>query len=195
MTEKDQVLALFWCSVLRPLIFSDPSDAEAARRLREIAEKEHLFPDGRHRKVSLTTLRRKWKLYQDKGFEGLARKPRSDRGRSRKHPPEMLQRAVELKKEQPFRSDETINQFLQSEFGKTIPKSTLLRHLKQAGATRLKLGLTRTKVRCRWTHEQTNSLWLGDFEEGPFVLENGEPVRTHLSAFIDCHSRYIVTGR
>jgi transposase InsO family protein len=195
MTEKDQVLALFWCSVLRPLIFSEAGNAEAARRLREIAQKEHRFPDGRRRRVSLTTLRRKWKLYESEGFQGLARKPRSDRGRSRRHPPEMIQRAIELKKEQPFRSDETINQFLQAEFGKTIPKSTLLRHLKQAGATRLKLGVIQAKVRCRWTREQTNSLWLGDFEEGPFVLYRGEPVHTHLSAFIDCHSRYIVTAR
>jgi putative transposase len=38
---------------------------------------------------------------------------------------------------------------------------------------------------------------LGDFEEGPYVLDPRQerPVRTHLSAFIDCHSRYIVSGR
>jgi len=160
-----------------------------------MAEKEHLFPDGRRRKVSLTTLRRKWKRYQQGGFESLARKRRSDRGKPRKHSPEMIQKAIELKKEQPLRSDETINQFLQQQFGKTIPKATLYHHPKQAGATRIKLGIAKTKVRCRWTRDQTNILWLGDFEEGPYVLEQGQPVRTHLSAFIDCHSRYLVTAR
>jgi len=195
MNEKEQARGLFWCSLLRPLIEGETEDGDALRCLREIAAREHVFPDGQRGKVSVSTLRRKWRAFQKGGFEALARKRRRDRGQSRKHTPEILQRAVELKTEQPFRSDETINQFLQLQFGKQIPKATLYRHLKQAGATRLKLGVTGIKIRCRWTREQTNELWLGDFEEGPYVLYEGQPVRTHLSAFIDCHSRYIVTAR
>jgi len=195
MRKKDQVWALFWCSLLRPLIEGETEPEDAPRCLGEIAAQEHLFPDGRRRKVSVTTLRRKWQTFQKDGFQALARKPRSDRGQSRKHQPEVLQRAVELKKEQPLRSDEAINKFLQAQFGQQIPKSTLYRHLRQAGATRLKLGFTTTKIRCRWTREQSNALWQGDFEEGPYVLYEGCPVRTHLSAFIDCHSRYVVTAR
>jgi transposase InsO family protein len=38
-------------------------------------------------------------------------------------------------------------------------------------------------------------LWLGDLEEGPYALYQDERVRMHLSAFIDCHSPYVVTGR
>jgi len=195
MNEKDQIWALFWCSLLRPLIEGEVEPEDALRCLRQIAAQEHLFPDGRRRTVSLITLRRKWQTLQKDGFEALARKPRRDRGKPRKAKPEWIQRAVELKKEQPLRADETINQFLQAQFGQRIPKSTLYRHLKQAGATRLKLGFTATKIRCRWTREQTNALWVGDFEEGPYVLHEDRPVRTHLSAFIDCHSRYVVTAR
>jgi transposase InsO family protein len=195
MTEKDQAWALFWCSLLRPLIDSETEPEDTPRVLREIASHEHLFPDGRRRKVSPTTLRRKWRVYQQQGFEALARKPRCDRGQTRRYRPEIIQRAIALKKDQPLRSNETINQFLQQEFGQRLPKATLYRHLQQAGATRVKLGVTSTKVRCRWTREQTNALWLGDFEEGPYVLHEGQPVRTHLSAFIDCHSRYLVTAR
>jgi hypothetical protein len=47
--------------------------------------------------------------FSDGGFKALVRKRRRDRGQSRKHSLEMIQRAVELKKEQPFRSDGTIN--------------------------------------------------------------------------------------
>ena len=36
---------------------------------------------------------------------------------------------------------------------------------------------------------------MGDFEDGPFVLHEDRVVQTHLSAFIDCHSRYIVEAR
>jgi hypothetical protein len=50
-------------------------------------------------------------------------------------------------------------------------------------------------VRKRWTREHTHDLWLGDFEEGPYVLVGQEVLPTYLSAFIDCHSRYIVEAR
>ncbi|MBE7545624.1 MAG: hypothetical protein HS127_00450 [Planctomycetia bacterium] len=52
-------------------------------------------------------------------------------------------------KEQPRRSDDCLNRFLEKYYGKTIPKSTLYRHLRLAGATRLKLGVSQQKVRIR----------------------------------------------
>jgi hypothetical protein len=201
MTEKEQARALFWCSLLRPILFGEVADKEISRALRKIADEEVSFPDGSRRKPSFSTLQRKWKLYQQGGFEALARRPRNDRGRSRKHSTEIIQRAVELKKDQPLRSDDAINQFLKDQFQKPIPRSTLYGYLKVAGATKLKLGITRTKVRCRWTRDQTHALWLGDFEHGPYVLdhrvprEQARPVPTRLSAFMDCHSRYIVSAR
>jgi transposase len=143
----------------------------------------------------LSTLRRKLRQYRQAGFEGLARKGRADRGRPRAHDPAIIEKAIELKRDQPRRSEETINQFLQSWYGKTLPKSTLYRALKQAGATRIKLGISRRPVRRRWSRDQTHALWVGDFEEGPYVLHQQQPVPTHLSAWIDCHSRFIVEGR
>jgi transposase InsO family protein len=80
-------------------------------------------------------------------------------------------------------------------YGTTAPRATLYRHLKAAGATRIKLGISRKKVRKRWRCEHTHDLWVGDFEEGPYVAEQNDVVPTHLSAFIDCHSRYIVEAR
>ena len=82
----------------------------------------------------------------------------------------MIAKAVELKTEQPYRSDVPLNQFFQSEFGKTVPKSTLYRHLKRARGAWLKLGISQRKVRRRWKWDHSNALWLGDFEDGPCVL-------------------------
>ena len=84
---------------------------------------------------------------------------------------------------------------MRHEFGRTLPSSTLYRHLRREGATRLKLGVSTQKIRCRWTREHSNALWLGDFEHGPAVMHEGQAVKTHLSAWIDCHSRYIVEAR
>ncbi|MBE7549202.1 MAG: hypothetical protein HS127_19395 [Planctomycetia bacterium] len=109
--------------------------------------------------------------------------------------PEIIDKAVELKKEQPRRSDDCLNRFLEKYYGKTIPKSTLYRHLRLAGATRLKLGVSQQKGAYTLSREHTHDLWIGDFQEGPFVLVDGEALPTNLCLFIDCYSRYVVEGR
>jgi transposase InsO family protein len=88
-----------------------------------------------------------------------------------------------------------LNRILERQHGKTVSRSTLYRHLKEAGATRLKLGVTKQKVRKRWSCEHTHDMWAGDFEYGPYVLVNGRSVQSYLSAFIDVCSRYIVAAR
>ena len=195
MTDKDEKWALFWCRLLHPVIFGEIDAKHANRYLKHLAEQECVFPDGRHKKPSHSTLKRKLKLYREGGFGALARKPRQDRGQPRVVSPEVIATAIEVKREQPQRSDETINRILQDRHGVTLSRSSLYRHLKQAGATRIQLGMSRQPVRKRWTRDHTHDLWLGDFEEGPYVLVGQEIVPTHLSAFIDCHSRYIVEAR
>ena len=195
MKDKDLDWAVFWASLLQPILLGEVPAEETASYLRELAGEERLFPDGTRRKPSLTTLRRKLRIFREEGFEALARKRRSDRGKPRAHSVELVEKAVEIKRDQPRRSHLTINKFLEVEHGKTIPRSTLYRYLKEADATRLKLGIEKTKVRRRWTRDFTHALWIGDFEEGPYVLHEGEVVPTHLSAFIDCHSRALIEGR
>ena len=195
MKPKDEKWAVFWCGLLHPVLFEEIEASETNRFLKELAQKEVAFPDGRVGKPSLSTLRRKLKRYRRKGFEALARQPRADRGKARSVSNDVLAFAEELKREQPRRSHQSINRFLKDRFGAAVPKSTLYRHLRRAGATRLKLGAVKRPVRKRWTREHTHDLWVGDFEEGPYVLVDGEAVATHLSAFIDCHSRYVVEAR
>ena len=161
--DRQEQWAVFWCSLLSPLLYGEIPPQQAGAFLRQLAESECQFPDGRRRKPSRATLWRKWKQHRQDGLEGLVRRRRRDRGQPRKAAQSMIDKAVELKKDQPYRSHETINQFLQAEFQATLPKSTLYRHLKRAGATRVKLGISRQKVRCRWTRDTSNALWLGDF--------------------------------
>ena len=195
MNQKQEKWAVFWCDLLSPIIYSEIEQEQTHQYLRELASKAVLFPNGETKKPSLSTLKRKLKKYQEGGFYALLRKNRDDCGKARAVSNEIIARAVELKKEQPLRSHKTINRFLQDQFGKTIPKSTLYWHLKNNGATRIKLGIVKKKVRGRWTRDNTHDLWVGDFEEGPYVIENGEIVPTYLSIFIDAHSRYVVEGR
>jgi len=134
---------------------------------------------------------RKLKRYRAGGFAALSRRPRSDRGKSRTAAPGPLSYAVELKHKQPMRAHMCINRFIQERFGTTIAKSTLYRHLRHAGATRLKLGVDACPVRNLWTCVHIHDSWVGDFADGPYVLVNSETVQTHLSRFTDCHRRYV----
>jgi len=195
MNPNDEKWAVFWCGLLHAILFEEIAASETNRYLKRLAQRELVFPDGRMGKASLSTLRRKLNRYRQRGFNGLARQGRSDRGQARSVGAEVLAFAVELKREQPYRSHQSINRFLEERFGVRVAKSTLYRHLRAAGATRLKLGVVKKPVRKRWTRDHTHDLWVGDFEEGPYVLVDGEAVPTHLSAFIDCHSRYVVEAR
>lgn len=195
MKSKDEKNGLFWCNVLHPVIFGEIEKGAINRYLKSLCQKEHSFPDGRRKKVTLSTLRRKLNKYLSGGFKSFERKRREDRYKSRAVSQEIIDKAIELKKEQPLRSDTTINKFLEAQYGKIIAKSTLYRHLKQAGATKIKLGVSKKKARKRWTRDHTNELWVGDFQEGPYVLIDGQAEATYLSLFIECHSRYVIEGR
>ena len=195
LDKEQEKWAIFWCDRLSPVIYNEIQAELINRFLKELTQKKLRFPDGRIGYPALSTLRRKLKRYQNGGFDALARKRRDDRGKPRSIAAEIIEKAIELKKEQPFRSPDSINRMLKEMYGKIVPRSTLYRHLKQANATRLKLGVLRKKVRKRWTRNHTHDLWVGDFEDGPYVMQNGQVVPTYLSAFIDCHSRYVVEAR
>lgn len=195
MDRDDQAWAVFRCSLLSPLLTGEIPEAEREAYFRTLAQEERLLPNGQRKRISVRTFRRWWKRLREEGVEGTFRRPRSDRGRPRANQQKLLDRAVELKKEQPRRSHVVINRILRQEFGRGVPRSSLYRHLRREGATRRKLGVSQQKIRCRWTRDQAGALWVGDFEHGPLVLHQGSAVKTHLSAWVDCHSRYVVEAR
>ena len=195
MENSNEKWALFWCNLLHDLIFGHVESGEEGRYLRELSETEHLLPNGKTKKISYSTLRRKLKRFREGGIESLYRKSRNDRGKIRVVEEEIIQKAIELKKDQPHRSEEAINRFLEQHFGKTIARSTLYDHLRHAGATKVKLGISKNKVRKRWTRDNSNDLWMLDFEHGPYVMEDNGAKQTYLSLCIDCHSRFVVHGK
>ncbi len=195
MNEKDEKWAIFWCDVLSPIIHSDIEPGQTHQCLVDIASRKVEFPNGKVKKPSLSTLKRKLKKYRKGGFFELFRKGRSDRGKARVVSDQIIARAIELKKEQGRRSDVTINRFIEDEFGLKLSRSTLYWHLNKAGATRIKLGITKEPVRGRWSRDHTHDLWVGDFSDGPWVIKDNDIVATYLSAFIDCHSRYAIEAR
>lgn len=196
MNPSQDAKMLFWGSVLAPILYKHPEDHRSDRQiLIELTDKLFMTPDGHSRSYSLSTLKRKLKSYRAKGAQGFLPSSRSDEGRIRKNREQTLSRAVELKREVPTRSHSTINLILRSEDFDPIPTSTLLRHLRANGVTLKKLGYSKEIVRKRWSREHTHSLWVGDFAQGPDIIDaEGQRQKTWISAFIDTHSRFLVTG-
>ena len=196
MNHSDDDWAVFWCSLLGPILLDEVTTGERRRYLKDLSLKEVLLPSGKRKRISYSTLRRKVQRYRRQKIAGLRRRRRQDRGQPRKNRQAMIARAVELKREQPYRSPRAINKLLAREFGRTIPPSTMNRHLREQGVTRRKLGVGKPKkIRCRWTRDHGNALWVGDFSDGPAVIHEGRAIKSHLSVWIDCHSRYVVEGR
>jgi transposase len=135
LDKKQEKWAIFWCDLLSPVIYEEIEPELTNLFLKSKADEKIQFPDGRVGKPSLKTLRRKLNRYRQGGFDALARKGRSDRGKPRNIAGKIIEKAIELKKEQPQRSPNTINRFLEELYGQTVPRSTLYRHLKRANAT------------------------------------------------------------
>ncbi len=195
MVYDEDDWAVFWCSLLGPILLEEVTAGERRRYLQHLSQQEVTLPNGQRKRLSYSTLRRKVRRFRQQKIAGLRRERRKDRGQPRKQRKQMMARAVELKRQQPRRAPRTINKFLAQEFGRTIPTSTMNRHFRQQGVTRRRLGVEEVKIRCRWTREQSNALWLGDFADGPAVMHAGRAIQSHLSLWVDCHSRYVPEGR
>lgn len=102
--RNDQEWAVFWCTVLGPLLLQRESEPPRERSFRELSGQEFLCPDGTLRKFSARTLRRKYQQITKEGVLAVKRKSRSDRGKVRKKRDAVLDRAVQLKRNQPVRS-------------------------------------------------------------------------------------------
>ena len=106
MDKEQEKWAIFWCDLLSPVIYGDIEAELTNQFLKATANEQIVFPDGRIGNPSLSTLRRKFNRYQQGGFDALARKGRSDRGKSRNIAADIIDKAIELKKDKTDQSVE-----------------------------------------------------------------------------------------
>jgi putative transposase len=190
-------IALFRYGLIAQLVHTPPDTGQQERLLREIASRTYTIPGSTRTHVSITTLRRYLKTYREKGFDALRPGPRTDVGAPRAFPPEVLDKAIALREEQPSRTTQTIVDILQRDESLSLPRSvnvhTLTTHLRRRGKTRRVLAQTGKTYR-RFERDHVNSLWQGDALVGPWLPDPyapGKKRRAHLFAFIDDHSRLV----
>ena len=77
---NDEDWAVFWCSLLSPVLLGEIPESQRERYFQKLSREERLLPNGQRRCISARTLRRQWKRLKSEGVPGLYRRPRSDRG-------------------------------------------------------------------------------------------------------------------
>jgi transposase InsO family protein len=182
---------------------------EALRRYRIIAPllEEGLAESEKHHirwliceqeGISRRTLRRYVAAFKQGGFDALIPGERKDKGSCKAIPPEVLQLAVELRRELPARSAERVQQLLASE-GFTVSRSTLERHLRQQGLSGRKIKAEQKSASGgagrRFNRQGRNTLWQADLKYGPYLDDPQQPkrkMRTYLVAIIDDATRMVV---
>jgi len=161
------------------------------QRQKEIAEKHQ---------VSYRTIGRYIDAYRDAGFDGLKPKPIIKEAAGIE--PEVLEMAIELRRECPTRSVADIIRILELEghivVGR-VHRSSLQRHLQKAGfgAKQLRMYAKTGVAARRFQKEHRCQLWQGDVKYGPYlpVGKKGEKKQVYLAAWIDDCSRYIVSAK
>lgn len=155
--------------------------------------------------LSYKTIKRYDDAYLRDGFEGLKPKDHTPRkqGELPENFEELLQEAIQLRREIPSRSVEKIITILEME-GRVAPnvlkRSTLQRHLYLAGfgSTHLKIYKdARESSSKRFCKPHRMMLLQGDIKYGPKlpIGKNGKYVQTYLSTALDDHSRMPLSSR
>ncbi len=203
MPDQDEQWVVFWCSLLKSALLGEIPEGALQRHFQELSQQERQLPNGERRRISVRTIRRRWRRLKDEGIPGLYRRSRSDLGQPRRQRADLFARAAELKRDQPRDSDKDINRILEQEFGRTIPSSTMYRHLRRVGATRhtLNESSVRTTLRFKiknlpdgdkqqlkqWRNSGNKSLW----EKAVAILDSRDSTLDEICAKTERSSRSI----
>ena len=177
--------------MIMPLLEEGLDRHRLIQRQKEIAE--------RHQ-VSYRTIGRYLESYRNDGFDGL--KPKAVAKESFGIASDVLEMAIELRRECPTRSVADIIRILELE-GRiaigSVYRSSLQRHLQNMGfgAKQIRLYTKTGLAARRFQKEQRCQLWQGDVKYGPYlpIGKKGERKQVYLAAWIDDCTRYIVAAK
>lgn len=194
MNHEDRMnWARFRFAVIAPLVCRKLSEEQRRALRQEILKQTFTDPDGHERQIASRTLTEWVTRHKRHGFDGLLDSRRKSLGSSRAIAKELLDRAVELRREEESRSVKNILRLLSAEgFDTTgVSKTTLNVHLNQRGASRAKLSGEKGAFQ-RWEQKFANALWQSDTSSGVWLPDPTNPKKlkqTRLISFIDDATR------
>ncbi len=185
-----QQIALFRYSVIADLVHLPVGAPGAGAMKRAKAEKTYTIPGTTRTRVAAETMRGWIADYRRGGFDALYPKPRTDRGKPRRLPPEVAERLIVLKTENDALSVRAIIQKAREEgIDHPLASSTVHRLFSREGLFDKKPpdGADRR----RFAFKDAGELWMSDVMHGPKVRHGRSRRKTYLIAFIDDATRVI----
>jgi len=170
------------------------TDHERHVLLRRLTRTPLRWPSGDERRISESTLYRWLRAYRAQGLRGLLPSPRKDRGKRRRVDRSAIEKAITLLREEPRRSLTMLLVLLRPFVKKTVPRSTLHRHLKAhpayARLRRLARGDPDRALKRRFQASRAHQIWQCD-AKGPFPvkLACGKAISVHVFTILDDFSR------
>jgi transposase InsO family protein len=183
--------------MIAPLLTGELCAAEKRRIRLEIMERHN---------IAERTLRRYLENYRKYGLKGLEPVGRPEAGTLKAIDANILELAMEYKKELPERSVRSIITILEKEGHikpGSISRSTLSHNLLALGHSTKQLRHdSGTRAARRFVRQGRNTLWQSDVKFGPYIPDGkGRNHRTYLASFIDdatrvvCHSEFYLNHR
>ena len=185
--ERARAVGLFRYMLIREA--ADPALTSRQRgvMVRELAAREHADASGRPVRLTRWTLDRWIRLWKEKGFDALVPDPRQSRPRT---PPEVMELAAALKKENPARTAAQVQRILRAQSGWAPDERTIQRMFNRTGLTAL-VAPEAAPVFGRFEADRPNEIWTGDALHAIRLAGR----KTYLFCFIDDHSRAVMAAR
>jgi transposase InsO family protein len=198
MDEKmRQEVANFRYGLIAPIVTRKLEPGEQAMLLREITSHDYNIPGGQSTKLQIRTLERYLRFYREGGWDALLPSVRADKLACRQITPDVLAKAIALKRENPARSVRQIMAILELA-GLALPgalrESTLSKQLRRRNLTKKALEKETGTFR-RFEAEYRNACWQGDVQHTiylPHPDQTGKKKMAYLVAWMDDYSRMIV---
>ena len=191
-------IAAFRFGLIAPIVQRQLQPGERYALLKEIAQQRYTIPGSEKNTVSVRSLERYLQAYEAEKFEGLKPQVREKRGTLQNHDPEVLKRAIELRKELTSRSVEQVIRILELE--KAVPVGvlkprTLSRYFQDMGWSKRDLYHAVKKEFRQFEHNTPNDCWQADTQHTLYLPDPKNPEKrkkAYLIAIIDDHTRRIM---
>ena len=185
--ERARAIGLFRYMLIREAADPALSSRQRGAMVRAIAAREHTDPSGRMVRLTRWTLDRWIKDWRHGGFDALVPSPRKSQPRT---PPEVMELAAALKKENPARTAAQVQRILKAQAGWAPDERTIQRMFNRTGLTAL-VTAEAAPAFGRFEAARPNEIWTGDALHA--IRLDGR--KTYLFAFIDDHSRAVMAAR
>ena len=185
-----QQIALFRYTLIADLVLLPVGTPGTGAMMRAKAEKSYTIPGTTRTRVAAETMRHWINDYRRGGFDALYPKPRTDRGKPRRLPPEVAERLIALKTENAALSVRAIIQKAREEgIDHPLASSTVHRLFSREGL--FDKSAPDGADRRRFAFQHAGELWMSDVMHGPKVRHGRTRRKTYLIAFIDDATRVI----